>query len=157
MLKAHELRELIKLVEESSSIAKFELEHESTKLVIAKKEGAAQPILKSEMPVELVKEVPEVLEPAIQKTVPATPTENTQTIVSPMVGTFYSAPEPEADPFVKVGQQVQTDSIVCVLEAMKLFNEIEAGIKGTIVEVLVKDGQMVEYGQPLFKVGMKDV
>ncbi|WP_134702072.1 acetyl-CoA carboxylase biotin carboxyl carrier protein [Ammoniphilus sp. YIM 78166] len=157
MLKAHELREIIKLVEESSSIGKFEFEHESTRLVITKKEGAAQPILKSEGSAETTKEVKEVPEVPVQATPPAATTENTQTIVSPMVGTFYSAPEPGAAPFVQVGQQVQEDTIVCVLEAMKLFNEIEAGVKGTIVEVLVKDGQMVEYGQPLFKVGMKDV
>lgn len=158
MLKAHELREIIKLVEDSSSISKFKYEHESTKLVITKKEVQAQPILKSEVPAELVKKNEQPLLLTVQATEEKmVPTENTQIIVSPMVGTFYSAPEPGAEPFVKMGQEIKVETIVCVLEAMKLFNEIEAGVGGTIVEVLVKDGQMVEYGQPLFKVGMKDV
>lgn len=74
------------------------------------------------------------------------------TINAPMVGTFYKSPSPEADPYVKVGDKVNNDSIVCILEAMKLFNEIQAEVSGEIVEILVEDGQMVEYGQPLFKV-----
>lgn len=69
-----------------------------------------------------------------------------------MVGTFYQAPSPDAAPYVKVGDKVGEETIVCIVEAMKLFNEIEAEIKGEIVEVLVKDGQLVEYGQPLFLV-----
>ena len=73
-------------------------------------------------------------------------------IKSPMVGTFYQAPNPESPVFVKVGDKVGEETIVCIVEAMKLFNEIEAEIKGEIVEVLVKDGQLVEYGQPLFLV-----
>lgn len=73
-------------------------------------------------------------------------------ITSPMVGTFYQAPSPDAPAYVKVGDKVGEETIVCIVEAMKLFNEIEAEIKGEIVEVLVKDGQLVEYGQPLFLV-----
>lgn len=69
-----------------------------------------------------------------------------------MVGTFYAAPNPDSPVFVQVGDKVGDESIVCIVEAMKLFNEIEAEIKGEIVEVLVKDGQLVEYGQPLFLV-----
>jgi acetyl-CoA carboxylase biotin carboxyl carrier protein len=73
-------------------------------------------------------------------------------ITSPMVGTFYASPSPDADAYVKVGSKVSKDSIVCIVEAMKLFNEIEAEVNGEIVEVLAKDGQLVEYGQPLFLV-----
>jgi acetyl-CoA carboxylase biotin carboxyl carrier protein len=73
-------------------------------------------------------------------------------ITSPMVGTFYSAPSPDADVYVTPGSKVSKDSIVCIVEAMKLFNEIEAEINGEIVEVLVSNGQLVEYGQPLFLV-----
>lgn len=69
-----------------------------------------------------------------------------------MVGTFYQSPSPDADPYVKVGSKVQKNTVVCIIEAMKLFNEIEAEVDGEIVEVLVKDGQLVEYGQPLFLV-----
>ena len=73
-------------------------------------------------------------------------------IVSPMVGTFYQSPSPDVDAYVKVGSKVAKDSIVCIVEAMKLFNEIEAEVDGEIVEILVKNGQLVEYGQPLFLV-----
>lgn len=69
-----------------------------------------------------------------------------------MVGTFYQAPNPESPAYVKVGDKVGEESIVCIVEAMKLFNEIEAEVKGEIVEILVQDGQLVEYGQPLFLV-----
>src|SRR5690606_6025000 len=73
-------------------------------------------------------------------------------ITSPMVGTFYQAPSPDAAPYVKKGDKVTPETIVCIVEAMKLFNEIEAEVSGEIVEVLVEDGQLVEYGQPLFLV-----
>lgn len=75
-----------------------------------------------------------------------------QTINAPMVGTFYKSPSPEEDAYVQVGDKVTNESTVCILEAMKLFNEIQAEVSGEIVEILVEDGQMVEYGQPLFKV-----
>lgn len=73
-------------------------------------------------------------------------------ITAPMVGTFYLAAEPGAEPFVQVGTRISADSVVCILEAMKLFTEIEADISGEIVEILAEDGAFVEYGQPLFKV-----
>lgn len=73
-------------------------------------------------------------------------------IDSPMVGTFYSASAPDAPPFVSVGSSIRADTTVCVIEAMKVFTDIPAGIAGTITEVLVKNGQAVEFGQPLFRV-----
>jgi acetyl-CoA carboxylase biotin carboxyl carrier protein len=69
-----------------------------------------------------------------------------------MVGTFYQAPGVDADPFVKIGDKVEKSTVVCILEAMKLFNEIESEVNGEIVDVLVENGQLVEYGQPLFLV-----
>ena len=74
------------------------------------------------------------------------------TINSPTVGTFYSAPTPEDPEFVKVGDQVSADTIVCIVEAMKVFNQIPAELSGKIVEVLVKNGDPVEFGQPLYRV-----
>lgn len=76
-------------------------------------------------------------------------------ITSPMVGTFYNAPSPGADSYVKVGQKVDKETIVCVVEAMKLFNEIESEVHGEIVEVLVGNGDLVEYDQPMFLVRKK--
>jgi acetyl-CoA carboxylase biotin carboxyl carrier protein len=73
-------------------------------------------------------------------------------IESPMVGTFYSASSPDSPPFVTVGSVVRPDTIVCVIEAMKVFTDIPAGLAGTITEVLVKNGQPVEFGQPLFRI-----
>ncbi len=98
--------------------------------------------------------------PAAQPAQSATPTPpsldennpNIVTIKSPMVGTFYSRPNPNAKNFVEVGSQVQPDSVVCIIEAMKVFNEIPAEIRGRIVAVLVQNEESVEFGKPLFKV-----
>lgn len=73
-------------------------------------------------------------------------------IKAPMVGTFYPAPSPESAPFVNIGDSVKKGEVVCIIEAMKLMNEIEAEGSGTVVEILAKEGQMVEYGEPLFKI-----
>lgn len=73
-------------------------------------------------------------------------------VTSPMVGTFYGSPSPDSDSFVKVGDNVKKGSVLCIIEAMKLMNEIESEVSGSIVQVLVKDGDMVEYGTPLFKI-----
>ena len=73
-------------------------------------------------------------------------------IKSPIVGTFYATPSPDSDPFVEVGSQVDSQTVVCIVEAMKVMNEIKAETSGTIAEILVSNGQAVEYGQALFKV-----
>lgn len=82
----------------------------------------------------------------------AAPAAATAVIESPMVGTYYSSSSPDVPPFVSVGAAVQADSVVCIIEAMKVFTDIPAGVSGTIAEVLVKNGQAVEFGQPLFRV-----
>jgi acetyl-CoA carboxylase biotin carboxyl carrier protein len=82
----------------------------------------------------------------------APPTEELHTIKSPIVGTFYAQPSPDAPPFVKVGDAIQEGKVVCIVEAMKLMNEIEADASGDVVRVLVENGQPVEYGQPLFAI-----
>lgn len=74
-----------------------------------------------------------------------------QFIRSPMVGTFYSRPNPDAEPFVSAGGKVSDSTVVCLIEAMKVFNEIKAECRGTVAEILVNDGDAVEYGQPLFR------
>ncbi|WP_297991956.1 acetyl-CoA carboxylase biotin carboxyl carrier protein [Anoxybacillus sp.] len=160
MLKIQEIRELIRLVNESN-IVEFVYEHDGSKIKM-KKAGAAEqvvvappkvdvpPVTVAQQPTPVVEKV-EVKEEVKQEK-PAVSTENLHTITSPMVGTFYAAPSPDAAPYVKVGDKVKKDTIVCIVEAMKLFNEIEAEVDGEIVEVLVKNGQLVEYGQPLFLV-----
>lgn len=83
---------------------------------------------------------------------PADEDANLLIIKSPMVGTFYGRPNPESDSFVKVGQDISADTTVCIIEAMKVFNEIAAEVSGTIVSVLVSEEEPVEFGKPLFKV-----
>lgn len=90
--------------------------------------------------------------PAAQPAAPAPaaePAKKGKPLTSPMVGTFYSAPSPDAKPFVEVGQAISQGDVVCIVEAMKLMNEIEAEVSGKIVEICVKDGQPVEFGQVL--------
>ena len=77
---------------------------------------------------------------------------NLHEVKSPMVGTFYRAPSPEADPFVREGDRAEENTVLCIIEAMKVMNEITAGISGVVREILVKNGESVEFGQPLFRI-----
>jgi len=90
--------------------------------------------------------------PAVAAAEAASKDENVALITSPMIGTFYAAPDPDSEPYVKVGDVVNAESAVCIVEAMKVFNEIQAEVSGKIVAVLVENGEPVEFGQPLFKV-----
>lgn len=156
MLSINDMKEIIKTVDESS-VETFKVEYEGLKVLVEKKAGSHR---YSEQAV--VESTPEKTEakPAVLTTEeekPAEPvSEGKETdihhILSPMVGTFYSRSNPEAEPFVEVGTKVQKGQVVCVLEAMKLFNELEAELSGEIVEMLAEDGQLIEYGQPLFAV-----
>ena len=96
---------------------------------------------------------PAAAAPVVPSAPPANePTHEVLTIDSPIVGTFYTASSPDAEAFVKVGSKVAADTVVCIVEAMKVFNEIPAGLSGTVAKVLVDNGAAVEYGQPLFEV-----
>jgi acetyl-CoA carboxylase biotin carboxyl carrier protein len=95
---------------------------------------------------------PTVSAPTAQTPVSSAPEREAIFIRSPMVGTFYESPSPDAKPYITVGNTVRPDTTVCLIEAMKVFTEINAGLSGTIVEVLVKSGQPVEFDQPLFRV-----
>ncbi|MGP4107309.1 acetyl-CoA carboxylase biotin carboxyl carrier protein [Virgibacillus sp. L01] len=168
MLKVQEIRELIKLVDQST-IDEFSYETDGT--TVSMKKSNENTVVKSnvtyEAPAEKPAEKIKVEEPKVKaeesqvKTPENEPAEEERTtdfdheIVSPMVGTLYSSPNPESDPYVKSGSKVENDSVVCIVEAMKLFNEIEAEVSGEIVEILVEDGELVEYGQPLFRVKTK--
>ncbi|WP_209121928.1 acetyl-CoA carboxylase biotin carboxyl carrier protein [Alkalihalobacillus sp. BA299] len=163
MLKITDLKELIRAVDRSS-ITELTIKGENKQEVTIKRGSATEyvtalesapaptpapvaapaPAPVAETPVKEEKQ-PEVATPAVDDA-------NLHKIVSPMVGTFYAAPSPDADPYVKAGDSVTTDSVVCIVEAMKLMNELEAEVTGEIVEVLVENGQLVEYGQPLFLV-----
>ncbi|MFF2175508.1 acetyl-CoA carboxylase biotin carboxyl carrier protein [Lysinibacillus sp. NPDC058147] len=163
MFKIQEIREIIKLVD-SSSIDEFVYEVDGAKVklkkngvvvteTVAPKKEVVAPVVQQSEPV-----APATPAPAKVEEAPAASTSTTNNdpslhkIVSPMVGTFYQSPNPDSPAYVKVGDKVGNETIVCIVEAMKLFNEIEAEVQGEIVEVLVKDGELVEYGQPLFLV-----
>jgi acetyl-CoA carboxylase biotin carboxyl carrier protein len=90
--------------------------------------------------------------PATAPAIPAATEENLIDIKSPIVGTFYAAPSPDSEPYVKVGADVNAETVICIIEAMKVMNEIKAETLGTIVKIMVANGQAVEYGQVLFKV-----
>ena len=136
------IKVLIDMVDRSE-ITEFNYEDKEMKVVLKKeKERVVAPVKQSTQQQIQVKEI----------TTTEEHNEDTITINAPMVGTFYKSPSPEADPYVKVGDKVTNNSIVCILEAMKLFNEIQAEVSGEIIEILAEDGQLVEYGQPLFKV-----
>ncbi|AYE49258.1 acetyl-CoA carboxylase biotin carboxyl carrier protein [Priestia megaterium] len=163
MLKIQEIREIIKLVDQSS-IEEFTYEHEGSKIKMKKKDAIvskqAQQVVVS-APEQVAAPAPQAAaapapaaqsaQPKEEQTAPAVD-ESLHKITSPMVGTFYASSSPESDIYVTPGDKVQKDSVVCIVEAMKLFNEIEAEVKGEIVDVLVENGQLVEYGQPLFLV-----
>ena len=110
----------------------------------------------SETPILEVKEVSEVknVEKPEEKeeTKEAEEKENYNIVKSPMVGTFYLKPSPTSNPYVEVGKKVKKGDVLCIIEAMKLMNEIESEFDGEIIEILVKDGEPVEYGKPLFKI-----
>ena len=83
---------------------------------------------------------------------PAATTSNDAEVISPMIGTFYRAPSPESDNYVEVGSEVNADTVVCIIEAMKVMNEIKAEVKGVVSEILVENAKPVEFGQPLFRI-----
>ena len=141
MLSLNEIKELMKLLE-ASPLSKIEIAYDDGHVLLEKGMPAAASV---PAPVPAAAAVPEAV-PAAEET------ETITDITAPMVGTFYCAPDPKAPPFVKVGSVVAPNTMVCVLEAMKIFSEVEAEVEGEITEVLVKDGDFVEFGQPLFRV-----
>ncbi|MGE1113875.1 acetyl-CoA carboxylase biotin carboxyl carrier protein [Priestia megaterium] len=150
MINVRELQEVVSLMNESG-IQKLHIEHEGTKVVIDKAGIPLEDTAVTEVKTDEVKAA--ATEQAPQDSMSVNPADNNEKqILSPMVGTFYAKPEADAEPFVQVGQTVERKDVVCVIEAMKLFNEVDAGIEGKVLEILVKDGDVVEFGQPLFTV-----
>jgi len=136
------VKELIKLVS-SSSLTKFELKTKDLEIKIEKPEGVNGEI--TVQPQEFKTE--KILPPSEDV---ETPEEKLHVIKSPLVGTFYRAPAPGAPPFVEEGDIVSPGQVLCIIEALKVMNEIESDVKGKVVKILVENGEPVEYGQPLF-------
>lgn len=149
LMQIDHIKELIQLLDQSS-VHEMELETSDFKLSLKKETQTVvgAPVMQAQA---MTPQVPAPQEET--KVDDSTPSEATyRTINSPMVGTFYSRPAPDKPSFVNAGDRVEEGQVVCILEAMKLFNDVEAEISGEIVEILVNDGDLVEYGQPLFSV-----
>jgi acetyl-CoA carboxylase biotin carboxyl carrier protein len=148
------IKELIEIMKQNG-LEELEIKHGDDKIFLKKSQPMPPhgPIITS-MPVmkhELVPS-PEAGQTAGAAGQTAPAADNLAAITSPIVGTFYAKPSPDSEPFVEIGSQVEPQTVVCIIEAMKVMNEIKADTSGTIVEAFVTDGQAVEYGQVLFKV-----
>ena len=146
------IKKLVSLVE-TSDISSLAVEEDNLKVEIKREinQSVAQIPVASVQQAPVIPSAP-VAEPSSPAAAPASADDGLIEIKSPMVGTFYSAANPESKPFVSAGSSVQTGEIVCIIEAMKLFNEIESDISGTIEKVCVENGAAVEFGQALFLV-----
>jgi acetyl-CoA carboxylase biotin carboxyl carrier protein len=145
-----ELKELIELMNENG-LTEIEVEREgmTIKLKKASESGSMHPVAYS------IPNIPVSARPAIEAPVAAAPVavvNNFKDVKSPMVGTFYRAPSPEAAPFVEIGQTVEVGQVVCIVEAMKLMNEIKSDVRGKVLEICVDNAEPVEFGQVLFRV-----
>ncbi|MEN7547128.1 acetyl-CoA carboxylase biotin carboxyl carrier protein [Rapidithrix thailandica] len=164
-MKAKDIRELINFIA-SSGLEEVNIETEEIKLHVKKTAEAAinkvvdsQAIIPQQVPVQPVVQQPAQQPQVVAEQAPASNNTAAQeesdkyiTIKSPMIGTFYSSANPEADAFAQVGDTINKGQVVCIIEAMKLFNEIESEISGKVVKVLVENSSPVEYDQPLFLV-----
>nr|WP_263313194.1 acetyl-CoA carboxylase biotin carboxyl carrier protein [Mammaliicoccus sp. Marseille-Q6498] len=145
-----QIKELVDLLD-NSSLTELDINDKDFKLTLKKE--IKQEVIYNQAPSNMnVEQQPSTNQSVPQQQATEPEVDNGITINAPMVGTFYKSPSPDEGPYVQVGSHVDADSTVCILEAMKLFNEIQAEVSGEITEILVEDGQMVEYGQPLFKV-----
>lgn len=154
-----EIKELVKMLD-GTDITEFTLESEGSKISI--KKGISCSHITSQPPMMQYPTANMTTTPGLtpaQPAPPAVPTDeekneglgpNQVLIIAPMVGTFYRAPSPDSEPYVQVGEIVEVGQVVCIIEAMKLMNEIESEWRGRIVKSLVENAQPVEYGQPLF-------
>lgn len=150
-----QIQELVKLINKTS-IGEITIEEDGRKITIKQKKDPVQNIVSTTnlapQPSVIPQPVVAAAVPPTSPKTPAAPKDNLITIKSPMIGTFYRQAGPGKPQFVNVGDEVTPGKVVCMIEAMKLFNEIESEVKGTIVKVLVDDASPVEYDQPLFLV-----
>lgn len=144
-----------------SNIGEVSIEQKDFRITIKQKEEVITQVISAPSPVAAAQMAPQLpvpsaasaLQPQAEPTAPQpAASSNLVTIKSPMIGTFYRRPSPDKPNFVEVGDEVSAGKVVCIIEAMKLFNEIESEVKGKVVKILVEDSSPVEYDQPLFLV-----
>ena len=156
-MNIEEIRKIIDLMK-SSDLSEFEIEEDSFKLRISRRKEDQTNILTTGLSPAFSAPHHGSPPPTPQETFGGKISSESESepagdfITSPMVGTFYLAPSPESPPFVEKGTEVNNESVVCIIEAMKVMNEIQAEMSGEILEVLIENGQSVEFGQPLFKI-----
>ena len=151
------IRQLVEMMKEHD-LNEVSLKHGDRRIRLRRKDEPAPVVVSA--PAAAPGVIPAVAAAPVPAAAPAAPApaaeavdgDNISVVTSPMVGTFYSKPNPNAETYVKVGDHVEADTIVCVVEAMKMFNEIPAGISGKVVAVLVKNEEAVDVNKPLFKV-----
>ena len=148
-----ELKEIINLMNENG-LAEVEVENDNVKIRLKKESsGSVVPYVVSPGRAQSASAIPahyENFPPSVTSLPSESPDEFT--VRSPMVGTFYESPSPEAQPYVTVGKTISENDVLCIIEAMKLMNEIKSEVSGTVTAILVKNGQAIEYDQPLFRV-----
>ncbi|TDX00648.1 acetyl-CoA carboxylase biotin carboxyl carrier protein [Dinghuibacter silviterrae] len=149
-----QIQELIKIINKSN-IGEISVEEKDFKITIKQKEDQVHTVVAAPAPVQVLPAAPAPVETAARPApapAPAPKSDNLITIKSPMIGTFYRKSSPDKPNFVEAGDEVNPGKVVCIIEAMKLFNEIESEVSGKIVKILVEDASPVEYDQPLFLV-----
>jgi acetyl-CoA carboxylase biotin carboxyl carrier protein len=142
-MELDDLKELIELLKDTD-ITELQVEKDGTKVKIKREKILAS----LEMPVHKNTAVTGLQEKILAET--EEDSRRLVTVTSPIVGTFFRSPSPDANPFVEIGSQVVKGQVLCIIEAMKLMNEIESDVDGSIAKILVENGQPVEYGEPLF-------
>jgi acetyl-CoA carboxylase biotin carboxyl carrier protein len=146
-----DIKAIIDLMKKNS-VSEFELEKQDFKIRLKRGgNGGSASVSYDEAPALTYTPINASAAPAVGQAAPAAPASTELEIKSPMIGTFYRAPSPEAATYVEVGAEVNPDTVVCIIEAMKVMNEIKAEAKGVITQVLVENAKPVEFGQPLFK------
>ncbi len=141
-MKLDEIKDVVELML-ANDLVEFEMEEEGRRIAI--KRGAPPPAVP--LPAPAAPAAPAAAAPAAPAEDP-----NCEIVKAPFVGTFYAAASPDSPPYVKIGQEVTQDSVLCIVEAMKVMNEIKAEVRGVIREILVENARPVQYGQPLFKI-----
>ena len=154
-----DLKEILRILE-AQDITEFELEQDGVKLRVCRRSSAhaAAPgaALTTLAPAAAAPPAPAPLPPPVAAAPAAEPAENGTLVKSPIVGTFYRAADPNSPPFVSVGDRVKVGQVLCIIEAMKLMNEIEADHAGVVRAVLAETGSPVEFGEPLFEIEKAD-
>jgi acetyl-CoA carboxylase biotin carboxyl carrier protein len=145
-----DIKAIIDLMKKNS-VSEFELERQDFKIRL-KRGGAPAVIAQSDDIAPMAYAPPQLPASAAPPQAAAMAISGEIEIKSPMIGTFYRSPSPEAGPYIEVGMEVNPDTVVCIVEAMKVMNEIKSEVRGVITQVLVESGKPIEFGQPLFKV-----